>query len=98
MFFKIYTDAEVSNTRGITWSEPVDPNNLMSCNDIFKFVKQMDLSTSITTGFVNLTHIHNIYITSPNLWSCDTISKFSNNIIKKVPISADYGYRSTYEH
>ena len=33
-----------------------------------------------------------IYITSPNLGSFDTVSNFSNNIIKQVPVTSDYGY------
>ena len=31
-------------------------------------------------------------MTSPNLGSFDTISSFSDNVIKKVPTLADYGY------
>ena len=31
-------------------------------------------------------------MTSPNLESYDTISNFSDNIIKQVPVTSDYGY------
>jgi len=31
-------------------------------------------------------------MTSPNLGSFDTIASFSNNVIKKVPITQPYGY------
>ena len=39
-----------------------------------------------------LQRVNNIYLTSPNLGSFDTISAFSNNVIKKVPVLASYGY------
>ena len=51
--------------------------------------------TTATTLFFNrlrLQPIHNIYITSPNLGSYDTVSNFSDNIIKQVPVTSDYGY------
>ena len=41
---------------------------------------------------LRLQPIHNIYITSPNLGSYDTVSNFSDNIIKQVPVTSDYGY------
>ena len=41
---------------------------------------------------MNLNHINNVYITSPNLGSFDTLATFSNNIIKKVPVTAGYGF------
>jgi hypothetical protein len=52
----------------------------------------MNYNTTLTTGFVNLNHINNVYITSPNLGSFDTLATFSNNIIKKVPVTAPYGF------
>ena len=42
--------------------------------------------------FLNLQSINNVYITSPNLGSFDTVSAFSHNIVKKVPVTANYGY------
>ena len=42
--------------------------------------------------FLNLQAINNIYITSPNLGSFDTISSLSQNIVKKVPVTANYGF------
>jgi hypothetical protein len=43
---------------------------------------------------LNLNWINNIYITSPNLGSFDTVfaGRRDNNIIKKTPIQANYGY------
>ena len=33
-----------------------------------------------------------VYITSPNLGSYDTVASFSKNIVKKTPVTANYGY------
>ena len=98
-YFKLLTDAEVKQNFagmrliGASWvGASVDPGNLKSANDVLKLVKPMSITTSWVSGFVNLNHINNIYITSPNLGSFDTISTFSNNIIKKVPVTGSYGY------
>jgi len=94
VWFKFLTDKEVSTTySSITWGgESFDRSNPQSANDIFKFVKPMDVNATLNTGFLNLNHINNVYITSPNLGSFDTIATFSNNIIKKVPVNAGYGF------
>ena len=52
----------------------------------------MSVDTTLETGFVNLDHINNVYITSPNLGAFDTLATFSNNVIKKVPVNAQYGF------
>ena len=89
--FRLYTDAEVIKEIRNYWTT-VDPGNLRSANDIITHVKPMVRNSTFTTGFVNLNHINNVYITSPNLGSFDTLATFSNNVIKKVPVNAQYGY------
>ena len=89
--FKLYTDAEVIREIRNYWTT-VDPGNLRSANDIITHIKPMVRDSTFTTGFVNLNHINNVYITSPNLGSFDTLATFSNNVIKKVPVNASYGY------
>ena len=89
--FRLYTDAEVIKEIRNYWTT-VDPGNLRSANDIITHVKPMVRNSTFTTGFVNLNHINNVYITSPNLGSFDTLATFSNNVIKKVPVNAYYGY------
>ena len=47
--------------------------------------------------FLSLNWLNNIYITSPNLGSFDTIfagtgAGLGNNVIKKVPVLVNYGY------
>lgn len=94
VFFKMYTDNEISALgAGGDWQGgySVDPNNPMTANDIVKIVTPMEAGTILTTDFVNLQSINNVYITSPNLGSFDTLAPFSNNIIKKVPVTAGYG-------
>ena len=75
-----------------TWGTSFDPNNLRTCGDILNITDETKLGTAFTSGFVSLQPINNIYITSPNLGSFDTIAEFSNNVIKKVPVTVPYGY------
>ena len=97
--FRLLTDRDVVLSlspvmrNSITWQGGnIDPGNLMSANDVLKLVTMMLPTRTWTSGFVNLNHINNVYITSPNLGSFDTLSTFSNNIIKKVPVTGSYGY------
>ena len=89
--FKLHTDAEVIRDSRNYWTT-VDPGNLRSANDVITNVALTKRDTVLTTGFVNLNHINNVYITSPNLGSFDTLATFSNNIVKKVPVTAGYGF------
>ena len=96
--FRLLTDQDVQLSlspilaKSISWvGDSIDPGNLKSANGVISHAVMMLPTMSWTSGFVNLQHIHNIYITSPNLGSFDTISTFSNNIIKKVPITGAYG-------
>ena len=43
-------------------------------------------------SLLNLQIINNVYTTSPRLSSYDTVSSFTSNIIKKVPVTSNYGY------
>ena len=46
-----------------------------------------------TSGFLNLSPINNLYLSSPNLGTFTTLSPTgSMNVIKKIPVSADWGY------
>ena len=72
----------------------VDLGNLCSMNDIIKNYsnKVIDSSHPYNVDFVNLHPINNVYITSPSLGSYDTLATFSQNVVKKVPVTVDYGY------
>ena len=66
-----------------------------SANDILKIFTPTKLfldGETFQSDFISTQPMYNIYITSPNLGSFDTISTFSNNVIKKVPINVPYGY------
>ena len=85
--FKIRTDEEVQkryNNAGHTINEIL--NNVVTPSPTYTKNKQMIINR------LKLQPIHNIYITSPNLGSYDTVSNFSDNIIKQVPVTSDYGY------
>jgi hypothetical protein len=50
-------------------------------------------STPFVSGMLDLLGIRNIFISSPNLGSFSTMgSRGESNIIKKVPVSSDFGY------
>ena len=84
VWFKFLTDREVSTLYSrITWEgESFDRTNPQSANDIFRFVKPMEVTATLNTGFVNLNHINDVYIASPNLGSFDRIATFSNRLKK----------------
>ena len=95
--FKILTDDELS--RGVYWyGNSYDRHFPNSANDLINNTISskgfIGNSTSWSSGFLNLNWINNIYITSPNLGSFDTVfaGRGDNNIIKKTPISANYGF------
>ena len=92
--FKFLTDSEVLSSHRL-FTNQVDPSNTKSANDILKIVtptSYYDNGETFVSGFVNLQPIHNIYLTSPNLGSFDSISPFSNNVIKKIPVTVPFGY------
>ena len=46
-----------------------------------------------TTNFIDLLNVHSIYICSSNLGSFQTLGPRGNtDILKKVPVSSNYGY------
>jgi hypothetical protein len=79
-----------------------DRNNLRSANDIIRNIESDDIAIggidsavqTYESPFLNLNWINNIYISSPNLGSFDTIfaGNGSTNIIKKVPVTVNYGF------
>ena len=86
--FRILTDAEVMGAGMISSPNSVNEilNNIVSPSPIYDYNNRMSINR------LRLQPIHNIYITSPNLGSFDTVSNSSNNIIKQVPVTSDYGY------
>ena len=100
--WKFLTDNDLTSRSFILDGLSYDTNNLRSANDIIYNIESNDViiggeNSSVTTynsGFLKLNWINNIYISCPNLGCFDTIfaGKGDNNIIKKVPVLANYGY------
>lgn len=95
--FKILTDDDVTNQR--YWFDGrIGENEIDSANDIINNTVStdtlIDTSRYYSTGFLRLNWLNNIYITSPNLGSFDTIfaGRGDNNIVKKVPVMVNYGF------
>jgi len=86
--FRIFTDTEVINT--------FQTNNPMSINEIILNINKSSYLQTYAIPYVikrlNLQKINNIYLTSPNIGSFDTISSFSNNVLKKIPVNVSYGF------
>ena len=55
-------------------------------------MRYYEAGETFKSDFISTQPINNVYLTSPNLGSFDTSSPFSNNVIKKIPVNAPYGY------
>ena len=89
--FKFLTEDEIIFA-AVWWNGQFDPSNTQSANDVLKIDTPLPQTQSFVSDFIQLQPINNVYMTSPNLGSFDTIASFSNNVIKKVPITQPYGY------
>lgn len=90
---KLFTDDELKGVND--WSGPAyNPNDLMSANEILgNFTTQYTTSQTFQSGIVDLRRISNVYISSANLSSFNTLGPRGEcNIIKKVPVTTQYGF------
>ena len=87
---KIFTDAELQGN--IIWyGASYDSSNLMSANEVLG-VLTPQIGVSVKTSLVDLRRYHNVYLSSPTLSSYSTLGpRGENKIIKKVPVTFDYG-------
>ena len=94
--FRILTDDELTKdayfaSRGISGTI----NDIINNED--KFSSGSEDYKVYSSGFLSLNWISNVYISSPNLGSFDTIfagrGRGENNIVKKVPVNAGYGFQ-----
>ena len=89
------TDPDVPGLVG-SFSNSVDINNLKSTNYILGFNKTVGdaftNTTPWTTGFINLLHIQDVYITCPELSNHNfhSPSTYTNAIVKKVPVNVPF--------
>ena len=96
VWFKILTDADIATRLNGSFTAYINARNPASINDILRNngnSPQYNNGNPYTSGFLNLSPINNIYLSSPNLGTCTTIApNGSQNVIKKIPVSADFGY------
>jgi hypothetical protein len=87
---KIFTDKEL--IYGDDWEgTALNTNNLNSINEILTNTIPAQAIT-IYTGIVDLRRYHNLYISSPNISSFTSMgARGESNIIKKIPVTSDYG-------
>jgi hypothetical protein len=104
--FQILTDKDLTTKLNGLFTAAFDKNNFASVNDVlgnFGFSSTYGVNNSYTSGFLNMSAINNLYLSSPNLGTFTTLSPTgSMNVIKKIPVSADWGYmiidRVTSQH
>ena len=95
LVFKIFTDAELATGLNGIWSSRSNPN---SCNDIITNRTAND-GTTFVSGMLNLNGFRAVYISSSTLSNYNTLGpRGENNIIKKVPVNADFGYICIDQH
>lgn len=102
--FRIPSDEELETTTYTTATilpgssmTALKPNALNSWNDLIGNTNtptsMYTTGTPFVSGMLDLLSIRNIFISSPNLGSFSTMgARGESNIIKKVPVSSDFGY------
>jgi len=114
LLFNVLSDVEIMNgLRGLWATGAIGPggdinrSNVASINDILRNSDEQTTSYGFSieykSGFLNFQAINNMYLSSPNLGTFTTIgARGESTIIKKIPVSAEYGYmiidRSTSVH
>ena len=98
---RIFSDEELADMTStlngdVAWSGgTINATSPQSLNDVLRISGDTSyvFMGAQETDFINLRSIHNIYVTSPNLGSFDTLGpRGEQNIVKKVPVSGDWGY------
>ena len=102
--FSIPTDEELqtwyvrpNRPFNINYDQTINTSNLNSWNDLIGNTAGVSgfytSGSPYTSGMLDLLSIRNIFISSPNLGSFSTMgARGESNIIKKVPVSSDFGY------
>ena len=92
--FKILTDAELATGLNGAWTGATYNWSLPnSFNDVIAN-RTSNSGYSFVSGMLSLNGFRAVYLSSSTLSSYNTIgAKGENNIIKKIPTSADFGYQ-----
>ena len=98
--FKIFPDFELKKMHynGSWTGSPYDPKNLCSINQLIHntndYTKYYNNNLLYQTGFMNFNGIRNLYLSSPNLTDYSVLGPNGapSSIVKKIPVTSDYGY------
>ena len=98
--FKIFPDFELKYmAKNGGWNGAAyNPNNLCSINELIHNKTNNSVyfnhSVSYWSEFINFNGLRNIYLCSPNLCSLSVLGPTGApaNIVKKIPVTSDYGY------
>ena len=90
---KVFTDEELKGSNNWTGSA-YSSSNLTSANEVLgNYTVQYSTAQTFESGIVDLRRIHNVYISSANLSSFQTLGpRGENNIVKQVPVTTEYGF------
>jgi hypothetical protein len=87
--FKVLTNKALTSRYGA--NDAKSTNDIVQNRDNSPLLYSQDVP--FTSGVLALLSIRNLYLSSPNLSSFTTYGgSGESNIIKKVPVSSDYGY------
>ena len=87
--FRVYTNKDLKIRFGTT--DAKSSNDILQNHDYKSPVYHQD--NTFVSGFLDLLSIRNLYLRSTNLSSFTTYGgNGESNIIKKVPVSSDFGY------
>ena len=92
--FKILTDIELATGLNGDWTGPVyNWSSPSSSNDVIAN-RTSNSGFSFVSGMLSLNGFRAVYISSSTLSNYNTAgARGENNIIKKVPVNADFGYQ-----
>ena len=92
--FKILTDIELATGLNGDWTGPVyNWSSPSSSNDVLAN-RTSNSGFSFVSGMLSLNGFRAVYISSSTLSNYNTVgARGENNIIKKVPVNADFGYQ-----
>ena len=94
--FQIVTDWELSQPGQPYYKQPL--SSIPSLNDVLRNYSNKastiyNVTSPFISGFLNLTLLNNIYMSSPNLGCFSTLTANGyQSVIKKIPITGDFGY------
>ncbi len=92
------TDVDLKTRLNGLFTEPYDITTPSSLNEVLRNYSSATKYTQAKpyeSAFLNLQLINNIYLSSPNLGSFTTLGpRGEESIIKKIPVSSEFGYRT----